>query len=73
MVIDYEEAKRKWCPFARYSDKMKITAANRIGSIITYSDNPEQCRCISEECMMWEWKTEDDGEYEGYCGLSARR
>lgn len=50
-----EEAKTKWCPFAREvyvppESHCPGTVANR-----DYDSAPYGCRCIASECMAWRW------------------
>jgi hypothetical protein len=59
-VITEEEARKKWCPFARVlvdrqSNDENITSANRlenlgVGGCDLDWDAP---RCIASECMAW--------------------
>ena len=89
-----DEAKTKWCPMVRYVSprrfslwgelNQKITAAiNRWKDFEDTQTNPEMCRCIASECMMWratdnEYAPENPsnppdyvgGKPAGYCGLS---
>lgn len=72
-----QEAKTKWCPFARVVVPLRSNATgeffaacagNRVGisdqiAIMgsTERDNPESARCIGSACMSWRW--EDDDAY----------
>lgn len=77
-----DEAKTKWCPFARTvtvtdGEVVPGTSGNRHhyeSDIVSY-DHPNNC--IASECMAWRW---DAGENvsnpnpkntdQGYCGLA---
>lgn len=60
-----DEAKIKWCPFARgpwFNNTRTLAAAvNRSSSDEAYG------HCIANECMAWRWLTLKDG----YCGLAG--
>jgi hypothetical protein len=47
MILTEEEAKTKWCPFARLSIGKDLAAPNRGPSV------EEKCRCIGSACMAW--------------------
>lgn len=34
--------------------------------------NPDACRCLASDCMVWMWMTEEGagGARHGYCGLA---
>lgn len=59
-MLTEEEAKAKWCPFARYAtDTNDNNSANRwskndVEDDSVY-DNPKQCRCIASACMAFRW------------------
>jgi hypothetical protein len=60
-----DEAKTKWCPFARVYDES--AAANRAcieASPIEEEDLQNKTRCLASGCMAWR----TDG---GYCGLAG--
>lgn len=55
-----EEAKTKWCPFARYATSDEDgNAANRwkqsVAAEQPHALNPVPCRCIGSACMAWRW------------------
>lgn len=82
-----DEAKAKWCPFARASNlaDLQTVAINREGNA------PDQwCMCIASACMAWRWGVKRNPNYrgsmihetpdtppripddeQGYCGLAG--
>ncbi len=73
-----DEAKKKWCPFARslQSDGDNLASANRgFDSIVDVGS-----MCIASECMAWRhYYTVDPFGiiepiklHEGYCGLVGK-
>lgn len=66
-MLTAEEAKTKWCPFARIR-AFDSGAVNRSG--LQPSDWPH---CIADGCMMWEWRNnpgpESGKQRSGVCGL----
>jgi len=81
-----DEARKLWCPMARYAwdeDKRAYNRYGFIGNDDTAEDvlNPESCRCIASECAVWRWFTDQqyaEGpggtfalERHGYCGLAG--
>jgi len=75
------EAKKKWCPYARASDLgHSPVSVNRRGNF------PDQdCYCIASSCMAWRWNgdspafpdagSEDSLDYnarKGFCGGFGR-
>lgn len=63
MIVTKDEAKELLCPMVR--------VPHDISSLNTHN------RCISENCMLWEWADEEIErglvpEYSGYCGLVKR-
>jgi len=64
-----EEAKTKWCPFARVVSSIKREeerarpAINRVGGRVD-----DQCLCLASGCMAWRRRGARDN---GYCGLAG--
>ena len=79
-----EDAKTKWCPFARYTSPDDTGSANRWNGYTFHDPNGAVTACIASKCMAWRWhvKSEidkflvstDDGapDPSGYCGLAGR-
>ena len=78
-----DEARRCWCPFARFTAMDDDLPANRWGKY----RNPEDARCIADECMAWRWgdwqkvvfpaggydqQEEPKDVQMGYCGLAGK-
>ena len=70
-----EEAKTKWCPFARIPDGEPVVAVNRPEP---YGDVP---KCLGSFCMMWRWQDDPTGaqppdgpepNMTGWCGLAGK-
>ena len=77
-----DEARQKWCPFARYS--IRSSSFNRAGG----QDDPYiACRCLGARCMAWRsemapyiapgsdplaTKRPEKTTGRGYCGLAGR-
>jgi hypothetical protein len=59
MTMTEDEAKTKWCPFARY-DSGDGAPSNRWKQSLPASEpdalNPVACRCIGSACMAWRWQ-----------------
>lgn len=67
MLRTEEEARKCWCPFARYG--AGECAVNRdIQSDHFGSGN----KCIASECMAWRWKVENPAATVGFCGLAGQ-
>jgi hypothetical protein len=80
-----DEAKTKWCPFARtlnIGEKGGVQpTSNRYGIGSRYNLNPEDCRCIGRSCMAWRDTGFDKYRDElglpkpralGFCGLAGK-
>lgn len=66
-IYTEDEAKTKWCPFARYATAAE-PASNRWKQSAPESEphalNPIPCRCIAWACMAFRpagWRDKDDG------------
>jgi hypothetical protein len=66
-----EDAREKWCPFARadaYPASESSVTVNREGSSFTR----KACLCIASNCMAWRWAEEKSvTDRRGYCGLAG--
>jgi hypothetical protein len=64
-----DEAKTKWCPFARIADGEPSVAVNRPEP---YGDVPH---CLASFCMAWRWalvsQSAQVNRPDGYCGLAG--
>lgn len=81
-----EEAKTKWCPFARvgvrWMDSQAASLADLTAVAVNRGENAaEQARCLGSACMAWRWTSgwplPDDPllvseRYAGFCGLAGR-
>jgi hypothetical protein len=63
-----EEARTKWCPFAR-SGHAGPSISRKPGE----SGEPDpDCQCIAARCMAWRWSYDMEEGVSGYCGLAGR-
>lgn len=68
MLLTEEEAKKRWCPFARAirSASHAMAAVNRDGP------RPDpRALCLASECMAWNWGQGDGKNRRGHCGLAS--
>ena len=72
-----EEAKTKWCPFARIGGSAGTEGAsyNRLflhGGEISH----DAATCIADQCMAWRWTDRENAalgiKYSCYFGLAGR-
>jgi hypothetical protein len=69
-----EEARKKWCPFARVlitggdDENITMTSANRI----PYHSSKGAESCIASECMAWRYNKNNVDDDRGYCGLVGK-
>ena len=64
MYLTEENARKKWCPFARTSD------GDASVSRFSQGGADSDCLCLASGCMAWRWLTVH--EITGYCGLAAK-
>ena len=66
-----DEAKTKWCPFAKALDPTGKVASNRMDyDFESGANNPDpDCLCLGSGCMAWRW-TEIESR-NGHCGLAG--
>ena len=69
-----EEAKTKWCPFARllgvHHDLRAVTSINRMKDGI-----PQETYCIGSACMAWRLgrdSNDNPSSKRGFCGLAGK-
>jgi hypothetical protein len=78
-----DDAKTKWCPFARVQFVAQ-GPANRVDPhYLTYAQGPdreyverqvENTKCLGSACSAWRWrvqKAESPETRQGFCGLSG--
>lgn len=71
-----DEAKTKWCPFARYTS-VRGTGINRWIDEGDTNMSPDPAKCIGSACMAWREVTSfradrlTDEIVGGYCGLAG--
>lgn len=65
-----EQARTKWCPFARYKS-INGEGINRWATDEVQL-NPEPARCIASDCMAWWWIIAPSRNIKGTgcCGLA---
>lgn len=73
-----DEAKTKWCPFARVgSFATGLGSINRgahADGIVRRSTLPDEAMCIGSACMAWRWLSEQPirrgvvARTDGFCG-----
>lgn len=63
-----EDAKTKWCPFARSQDGDNNSGLNR-----GQHGKPDHwCLCLASQCMAWRWSSPYKAKGIGYCGLAGK-
>ena len=73
-----QEAKLRWCPFARVM--MHDTADRPVAGCAGINRDPENnlplaVRCIASDCMAWRWVKHQENPPEkklGCCGLAGK-
>jgi hypothetical protein len=70
-----EEAKQKWCPFAKPGQTLPDLCGEIRGNREMTGAADPGALCLGSDCMAWRWSswtTDIDGErigLTGYCGL----
>jgi hypothetical protein len=69
MIVTAEEAKTKWCPFARVRPAM--TDAGAVNRLDRGDDPSAWPHCIADSCMAWRWVNQpaNEAKHKGSCGL----
>lgn len=76
-----EQAKTKWCPFARSLELSDLASAGGAVNRSSFRAVAADCRCIGSDCAKWGWvcaqgtevdavsspEPSDDGEIYGRC------
>lgn len=79
-LVTEDEARTKWCPFARALGGNGSTALAAYNRHDIGPGTPNGTDCIASECMAWRWREgpwgealwgdpEDPAQRRGYCGL----
>lgn len=73
-----DEARTRWCPFARVLATVDSAPAAVNRFLAPESEGPEIfTACIASECMAFRWSVDDPEAYDkgqapGYCGLAGK-
>lgn len=78
MILSEDEARTKWCPWARvltgdYETQKSyfVPAHNRVGFPEHKGQRPQAANCIGTNCMAWRKLGQDSNKKEmGCCGLA---
>lgn len=66
-----EEAKQKWCPFARVIDVIDEGQQSAVGAAVNrFSPHEPATPCLGSGCMAWRLSGSAAHQY-GYCGLAG--
>ncbi len=74
-MLTEQEAKAKWCPFARTINRHDSGAA--VAAVNRSSKYPyDNCLCLASACMAWrfaevEYATTKSTDGKGWCGLAG--
>lgn len=81
MLLTEAQARKKWCPYVRFSlTERDGNASNRhMDAARMIVQNPMYSQCIASDCMAWREATDGQGHQEGddprffrgYCGLAG--
>lgn len=75
MYLTEEEARQKWCPFARVSASNFPEPGNHASNRDAGGSVPSNgSNCLASECMAWRIKrlVGRDEQVAGYCGLVGK-
>ena len=71
MIVTEDEARKKWCPFARQMSLVEDEVVGRSSSWNRTSGIQQNPKCIASECMAWTWWGIGGGsDRVGWCGLA---
>jgi hypothetical protein len=81
-MMTEEEAREKWCPFARTQVLQTDDDGTVYGAAVNRTILPAPqgimselvagTQCIGSRCMAWQWVGMFDGKRHGYCGAFQR-
>jgi hypothetical protein len=73
-VLTEEDARWRWCPFARVTDAGDHVV-NRDGTLGKLGKPEAGTYCVASDCMAWRWEINEVGRRSsgnrGYCGLAG--
>jgi len=81
VMLTEEEAKKKWCPFAREPAETADGSGVAVNRLPQQDAQPFVTPCLASGCMAWRWGLEDgDDDWghlqpsktHGYCGLAGK-
>ena len=71
-LLTEEEAKKRWCPFVRYTS-VRGVGINRWTDEGDDNFNPNATRCLASKCMAWRDVPDPyERDKRGYCGLAGK-
>lgn len=86
VCFDEEQARKKWCPFARtVAFESQTDVSESAGTFnrpweVEEGGAKTDCLCIASDCMAWRWAMTNindgeggltpSGDTHGYCGLT---
>lgn len=77
MILTEDEAREKWCPFARsvrwerQDEKIDLPGSPVVANREPLGDEDGGCLCIASNCMSWRVSRFFD-KPGGYCGLAGK-
>lgn len=71
-----QEAKAKWCPFARVAfgwNEALRDSEQAVAATVNRGDNlSAHTSCIGSACMAWRWDENEPLCEHGHCGLAGK-